>query len=894
MKTDLIVVTGIWHLLLCLASERESNRNKILWHFSHRCNKDYNDNFEFVAKQLCQFKEIRNIGNCIYIEASEEGYNNGNLAEIDNKIAKSKFEENLRNEEIDEVYIPHYFSPKMRALVETLPNSKFICVEEGLNSYYRAYNKKLNELDLFFTKKVQEIFFVEYLGLKHIFPYQRYGVKIKKIQTDKIKYYISRIKPDYDAQHIITNRAVLLIGQYANNDTEIALLLHEYVKIITRICSKEISIIFKPHPRDDGFIANILKEEFGSQIVILNSKTIIECFCQKEKEHIVAVISIGSTASVSIPFLFNIPSFYVGDESIKIGKSDLINAGNFCKAVLPNVNELLDKIDRTDSKTVRDLISQIYNEKKSTFSEVQSIYLGRNVIKQEYVDLYTSDKYFSLCYDKQKGILNWKDFFLGIRLRPFSSITYKKATKILRNYFIDRDRFSESPFSLNNTIITINKAEKENKKRLWGIAFIRLLNAPFKLCSNYKIFYLIIHNKIKRYISKHRDTLVSKAFYGFEEIRLKIESILKCKKNSTSNQDIGFLTYHPCKGPFGGPGGVLYLQREILGKTYKDRLLDYKFRTNETYIDVYADLLSGTKFAFDYVMKNSRSLYVTHDLGTAYGLALNNVPFIVFWHFQGSLITQQENFGETIPNWIKKRIARMEEYVFKKAKRIVFPSSGSLEMYRTDSYVKSYDYDQKTLVIYNTSLPELKKPDLSKSIISTLSNDDAVKVVSCGTLTKAKGQDLALELLMKVANLTDKKIIYLIIGSGVLKSDLENQALKAPENLKIIFLEKVPHENVCEIFRLSDIYLMTHRISIFDIATLEAMKANCALILSKIGGNLDFNKENNVVFSENVNEIINLISNRNFLNNRKELNAAIFAKYFGPAKFLTSNHSLLE
>lgn len=236
----------------------------------------------------------------------------------------------------------------------------------------------------------------------------------------------------------------------------------------------------------------------------------------------------------------------------------------------------------------------------------------------------------------------------------------------------------------------------------------------------------------------------------------------------------------------------------------------------------------------------------------------------------------------------------MEEYVFKKAKRIVFPSSGSLEMYRTDSYVKSYDYDQKTLVIYNTSLPELKKPDLSKSIISTLSNDDAVKVVSCGTLTKAKGQDLALELLMKVANLTDKKIIYLIIGSGVLKSDLENQALKAPENLKIIFLEKVPHENVCEIFRLSDIYLMTHRISIFDIATLEAMKANCALILSKIGGNLDFNKENNVVFSENVNDIINLISNRNFLNNRKELNAAIFAKYFGPAKFLTSNHSLLE
>lgn len=45
---------------------------------------------------------------------------------------------------------------------------------------------------------------------------------------------------------------------------------------------------------------------------------------------------------------------------------------------------------------------------------------------------------------------------------------------------------------------------------------------------------------------------------------------------------------------------------------------------------------------------------------------------------------------------------------------------------------------------------------------------------------------------------------------------------------------------------------MLHRISIFDFATLEAMSQHSAVILSKIGGNLDFNMNSNVIFAEDV------------------------------------------
>jgi len=45
--------------------------------------------------------------------------------------------------------------------------------------------------------------------------------------------------------------------------------------------------------------------------------------------------------------------------------------------------------------------------------------------------------------------------------------------------------------------------------------------------------------------------------------------------------------------------------------------------------------------------------------------------------------------------------------------------------------------------------------------------------------------------------------------------------------------------------------MMLQRISIFDLATLEVMNKEKAIVLSAVGGNIEFNKENNIILFNN-------------------------------------------
>lgn len=58
---------------------------------------------------------------------------------------------------------------------------------------------------------------------------------------------------------------------------------------------------------------------------------------------------------------------------------------------------------------------------------------------------------------------------------------------------------------------------------------------------------------------------------------------------------------------------------------------------------------------------------------------------------------------------------------------------------------------------------------------------------------------------------------------------------------------------------------MLHRISIFDFATLEAMSQHSAIILSKIGGNLDFDMNSNIIFAEDVEANESILIKADFL-----------------------------
>ena len=76
---------------------------------------------------------------------------------------------------------------------------------------------------------------------------------------------------------------------------------------------------------------------------------------------------------------------------------------------------------------------------------------------------------------------------------------------------------------------------------------------------------------------------------------------------------------------------------------------------------------------------------------------------------------------------------------------------------------------------------------------------------------------------------------------------------------------------------------MLHRISIFDLATLEMMRIGKPIILSKQGGNLSFNKKANIIFTEGPKwQLNNKLCD---LKHYGELNKEVFEVYFSKEAF---------
>ena len=88
---------------------------------------------------------------------------------------------------------------------------------------------------------------------------------------------------------------------------------------------------------------------------------------------------------------------------------------------------------------------------------------------------------------------------------------------------------------------------------------------------------------------------------------------------------------------------------------------------------------------------------------------------------------------------------------------------------------------------------------------------------------------------------------------------------------------------------------MLHRLSIFDLATLEAMSQSSAIVLSDVGGNIDFNVENNVILVSPVNYMAAAIKLANSnVKELKALNYKVFSNYFSPNNFKLYYEKLLN
>jgi|GEM_PF-817634 len=372
--------------------------------------------------------------------------------------------------------------------------------------------------------------------------------------------------------------------------------------------------------------------------------------------------------------------------------------------------------------------------------------------------------------------------------------------------------------------------------------------------------------------------------------------------------EIKAITYRPHapNGGRGGGGAVLSAMQQVIGvelerykiaynysepdgiwHTLKNRYFTYK--NYERLINKESNLIplyAAIAFVLEKTKYERGKIYVCHEYATAYGLALLNKKYILILHSQGPRAEEKVNLGEKLSPLEIKVIQKCEEFAMKKALYVCFPSKGAEKAFFESKYTKvAPEGINLGPTLYNTlyvDLPAMKMSNIKKE-------KTILTFLSVGTMTNAKGQDKVcrfFERLLKSGY--SKKIRWICVGKGPMEDEVYELANKLAEtyiNFEFIGLRKLHFREVQYLHSISDIYIMLHRIAIFDLATLEAMKNKCALILSEIGGNIEFNVSDNVLFVDEEKEEVKKMVESIDLEEYKERSIKAYEEMFSKECF---------
>ncbi len=407
-----------------------------------------------------------------------------------------------------------------------------------------------------------------------------------------------------------------------------------------------------------------------------------------------------------------------------------------------------------------------------------------------------------------------------------------------------------------------------------------------------------IKGKIKRFIkgTKHAEDIKNRYIF-FKFLRQKRK---KEKFDGATAHCVHSLTYRNYfpNGGAGGGGAVLSCQKILLGNNFLGRQLKYSFFTENRYSDrnnckELWDLWGAVQFVFDKTKNESNTVYITHDYATAFGLYLLGKRYVLVSHIQGSRVQEKINFNEKFSKTSARIIKYCEKKAMENAFYMCFPSHGSYSYFADSKYCRA---DVKNIklgpVLYNT-LYAFPKPEACPKIKEDKS---FLTFFSSGQATVAKGIDQTLNLIEAIVKSTSKKIRWIYVGVGPLLPTIIGRCAKLmKENKNFVFshMGTCTYGQAANLYRISDYYVMLHRISIFDLCTLEAMYHCKAIILSDVGGNPEFNIDENILFfNGNYEQTAQKILKADF----KKLggkNKKVFNSIFGQENFIARYKTLI-
>ncbi len=176
--------------------------------------------------------------------------------------------------------------------------------------------------------------------------------------------------------------------------------------------------------------------------------------------------------------------------------------------------------------------------------------------------------------------------------------------------------------------------------------------------------------------------------------------------------------------------------------------------------------------------------------------------------------------------------------------------------------------NNKVIQIYNGI--ELDKFECQR----TFEEKNEIKMVAIGRLTKQKNHKFLLEsfkLLLEKLEIENKQLpILRVYGQGELKEELLNFINE--NKIKNVKLMGITNE-VNEVLKQSDVYIMSSIFEGFSISLIEAMVSGIAVICTDVGGNKEIigNEAGILVENNNINQMVEALYNSLDRNVRQKL-----------------------
>lgn len=383
--------------------------------------------------------------------------------------------------------------------------------------------------------------------------------------------------------------------------------------------------------------------------------------------------------------------------------------------------------------------------------------------------------------------------------------------------------------------------------------------------------------------------------------------------------------YDPASGKTGGPGGVLATQRFALGDEYRGARLEYLFQGADAaelrrrfavttaglstkiaeivvageYIRSHPDILAARE--------RGDVLLVCHELGTAYGAHRLGIPYVLVYHQQGSTLQEMRSIGR-VPTPREVHVASaLEKLICDGAQQVFFPSLGARDAYLATSHSEVSGVNFADRALYNTvsAVDHGDETTQRRALLDQLMKElrlpardaDTDVFISVGDFNEDKGLDRVPALLSRHAELSGRKVVWIAIGasSDPARFDaLVKQQRQWPFTARLIG-ERTTHDRLLALLDYADYYVMMHRNAIFDLATLEAMRAGKALILSPVGGNLEVDLGSNVLFvdEDTLLDACRVIETRD-KRMWGERNRAVFEEHFSLDRFTERYRRMLD